>query len=208
MLALSLMTNAWAISPAFILPAIALHRTDLPPGAQLYVSRFWTNTQAALRDHARIAVYRRHSRLLSYADSFSRPLSGRRISVSGVDLARCEITVFRTTRGAHWYVRWLLPKLQRDSVAGTTTGGTRFGQARHDFPYRRIAAPAVGNEAASFSAGWAADEFAYHMRAVIFRQGRYVVLLHVNGLDGRTPPSLVVRIAKTIDQRIIRRARF
>ncbi len=33
-LALSLMASAWVATPASILPTIALHRIDLPPGAQ------------------------------------------------------------------------------------------------------------------------------------------------------------------------------
>lgn len=199
-IACSLPGRATAAGPD--LRSMALHGQDLPRGAILYVSRFWTDAQAALRDRVPVSVYQRHRRLLSYETEFNRPLLYGRVEVSGLDLARAEITRFRSARGATWYFRHLQPILRHDFVAGTTTGGTMQGGAYHRFPYFPSLVPAVADQVAAYTAGWAADEYAYSERALVFRDGRYVVLLHINGVEGRTPLDLAVRLARLIAGRI------
>lgn len=184
------------------LRSAALHGHDLPRGADIYVSRFWTDIQAAERDHIPVQTYERHGRIVSYETAFSRPLLYGRIEVSGLDLARSEITWFHSVGGAAWYFRRLQPILRHDFVAGTTTSGTMKGGAYHRFPYFPSSIPRIANQDAAYSASWAADEYAYTERAVVFRERNYVCLLHINGVEGRTPLSLAVRLARLIAGRL------
>lgn len=87
-------------------------------------------------------------------------------------------------------------------VLSTNTLGTNAGQTGIHVPFRQVAIPPVGNEDATFTADWGGDEFAYTTRVIIFRRGRYVVLLRIRGLQDQTALSKVVAVARTIDARV------
>ncbi len=81
--------------PAVNLRSIALISTDVPRGYTRDVERFWTNEQAAARDHILRSTYDRHGRVRSFEDSYFPSYSGAGVA-RGLTNAGSEVTEYQT----------------------------------------------------------------------------------------------------------------
>ena len=190
--------GAWAPGD---LRSVGLRLSDLPPQTIPDTARFWTKAQAAGRDRLPTSTYNRHGRVLSYEDSFTRNV------ITGSEpvwllLARSEITAFNTVAGARWYFHRLNAEMPKEYVMSTNNLGANAGQTAIKVPFRRLAIPAVGVADAGFTADSGGDEMAYTTRVILFERGRYVVELHIRGLQDQTLVSSVVGVARKIDARV------
>jgi hypothetical protein len=188
-------------SPALDLRAASLRLTDLPPGATAGPSRYWTDGQAAQRDHLSRSFYERHGRLRSYSAEFDRSLVNG-LPPTGIVKADSELTEYRTVADARWAFLRLRIAFRHGTVLGTTTGGTRSGDPVHQFPYRLTTAQRIGNQSAAFFADWSGDEFAYDTRTIVFREGRVTAVVRISGVQDELPLHTAVAIAGRVQARI------
>lgn len=184
------------------LRALALGVSDLPRGTTLDSIAFWSNSQAAAWDHVPVALYNAHGRMLSCRTVFSNLHRTSTSAMGGVVGVDGLLTEFRTGAGAAWFYRWYAKHVRRTPVLGSTAMGTQHGTAASPFRYKLGRSPEIGDASTSMSVIWPAEELAYQGRVVIFRQGRFVDLVHVYGMLGRVPASIPNELARRVDARI------
>lgn len=180
---------------------LALRLSDLPGGSTIGSARYWSNAQAAARDHVSVSQYARHGRIRSYENTFDRTLVDG-LPARGLVRANSQIVAYTTQQGAHWDFVRSRNALGHSGVLGATTGGTRVGQASHLFRYTPVALPPIGNEDAGYKAESAGDEFAYTTRTIVFRRGRYLAIIRLVGYQGQLPQRQAVSLARVVDRRL------
>lgn len=182
--------------------SLCLRVGDLPRGTTAGTALILSNRQAGARDGVPPPEYDRQGRLTGFSiDFFRAAING--IGYSWFVRADCRVSEYRSWVGAHWEYLRDRALVAIGAVPGTTTAGadTDTGLASFSYRYRRVAAPAVGNERTAFTADSAADEFAYTTRAYVFRRGATVAIVHVMGLQ-HFRPWRADRLVALVDRRV------
>jgi hypothetical protein len=183
------------------LRSLALRLSDLPPSTTADSARFWSNAQAATRDHVPVAAYQQHGRILSYQDSFERHVMNGS-EPTWLLHTDSEITAFRGAAGARWYFGRMSAAMKRSYVTSTNNLGANAGQTGLHIHFHLLAIPPLGNRRVGLTANSGGDEMGFTTRVLIFQRGRYVVFLRVRGLLDQTILSKVVAIGRRIDHRL------
>lgn len=201
LLLLSACSSALAAQANPHLRSLALRLSDLPSYTTADSARYWTNMQAAKRDHVPVAMYIQHGRILSYQDSFERHvMNGSEPTwLLHVD---SEITSFREAAGAQWYFGRLSAAMKRSYVTSTNNLGANAGQTGIRVYFHRLAIPPLGDRRIGLTVDSGGDEMGFTTRVLIFQRNRYVVFLRVRGLLDQTILSKVVAIGRRIDGRV------
>ena len=112
------------------------------------------------------------------------------------------MTEYKNAVDARWGWRQTVNVWRHANQTGSTTLGTRSGQAAIPVPFKPIAVPRVGDTASGFSATWGGDEAAYTGTVVVAREGRYVIAVETIGYLDQVHTSLAVSLTRRIVQRI------
>jgi hypothetical protein len=194
-------SSASAAQSAPTLRSLGLRLSDLPPYTTPDSAHFWSNTQAAKRDHLSVATYTQHGRILSYQDSFERHVMNGSEPTWLLHIDS-EITAYHNAAGAQWYYARLTSIMRRSYVMSTNNLGANAGQTGIRVYFHPVAIPALGNRRVGLTVNSGGDEMGFTTRVLIFQRGRYVVFLRVRGLLDQTILSKVVAIGHRIDHRV------
>jgi hypothetical protein len=138
----------------------------------------------------------------------------------GLTFIASQVFAFDSTRSASSGFRLLRVGLAHSGTIGTvqetvnvaatpTPLPTQNKGIMHPVPppptvYDPERVPPLGTEDAGFTNASAAyaGEFVYTNQVVLFRQGRYCVIVHISGDYGQVPLSAALNLARRIDGRI------
>lgn len=182
------------------LPALALQKSDVPGGFSADPARYWTDQQAATRDHVSLPSYRSHGRIRSYSDSYSVSITST-VQAGGLVRPQSEITQFKNTSGAQWYWSRLSKSAARAVVIGATTLGSNAGSAGQPVRFKPIRIPGVGDERAAFTVRAGGDEVDYQITVIVWRRSNFVDMLRVRAVAEEFPLSKIAGMARRIDER-------
>jgi hypothetical protein len=161
---------------------LVLTLNDVPTDSIETEARYHSNRQVASKYDMSLAELQARGRLTSYETSFERKQSSGLVRLDDV------VAAWKTAGGAHW---------DYTMVVDRATHAPDLVHVRH------LQAADIGDERTAIS---------FHVRrqpanitdyAVIFHRGRYRVYLQAVGFSGTVEDAAVLKLARTIDRRIL-----
>lgn len=197
---------------------LQLQLSDVPSGFMLAAQTLLAPGPSAQLEGLEPAPYLQHGGEASLAERFVL----RHPATMGLTFIFSQILAFGTPGDARWGFQQLRATLARSGTIGTVQQTINFSATATPLPtmiktlphpvpslptrYHSEKVPPVGEAVAGFTnnSDSYAGEYVFTNQVILFRRGRYCVLIHISGNYGQAPLHTALRLSRLVDARIRR----